>query len=96
MKSGRLLIILFILFMPVHSFSQNSKINIYSAGAYEIPYGDFSDEDIYSGKGNANEGSSINLGAQFRAFKKIFIGFESGYYKFGPRVTLLRVELRLR
>ena len=93
MKSGRLLILVFILFMPVHTFSQNSKINIYSAGAYEIPYGDFSDEDIYSGKGNANEGSSINLGAQFRAFKKIFVGLESGYYKFGPREKIANYDI---
>ena len=67
------------------AYSQNSRINIYGAGAYNIPIGDFRGADIYPGKGNANEGSSINLGAQIRIFEKYFIGIESGYFKFGPR-----------
>ncbi|MBN1406680.1 MAG: DNA alkylation repair protein [Calditrichaceae bacterium] len=93
MKSLRLLIILFIMNIPALIYSQHSKFNIYVAGAYEIPYGDFRTPDIYPEKGNANDGASFTLGSQIEAYDKLFMGVESAYYKFGPREKVANYEV---
>ncbi|MEJ2543418.1 MAG: hypothetical protein P8Y99_05075 [Calditrichaceae bacterium] len=85
--------VIILIFIPILVYSQNSRINIYSSGVYEIPYGDFRNPDIYPGKGNANDGASFNLGSQFKVYEKFFIGVESDYHKFGPRKKVANYEV---
>lgn len=84
MKSARFLLLFILFYIPLYAYTQHSNINIYGSGAYEIPYGDFAHEDIYNVSGNADEGSSINLGSQCHIYNAFFIGVESAYNKFGP------------
>jgi hypothetical protein len=90
---SKIILSVLLLYLPGLVYCQYSKINIYGAGIYEIPYGDFRCDDIYPGKGNANEGSSINLGNQYRIFNKVFVGIESAYYKFGPRENVANYDV---
>lgn len=85
--------IIILIFLPLSLYSQNSRINIYSAGTYEIPYGDFRSPDIYPGKGNANDGASFNLGSQIKLYKNLFIGIECAYTKFGPRKKVANYDI---
>jgi hypothetical protein len=89
----KIIFLILIIYLPTLIYCQHSRINIYSAGVYEIPYGDFRSSDIFPGKGNANDGASFNLGSQFRVYDKVFIGIESGYYKFGPRKKVANYDV---
>ena len=71
---SKIVLLILLFYLPDRVYCQYSIINIYGAGIYEIPYGDFRSDDIYPGKGNANEGSSLNLGSQYRIFNKVFVG----------------------
>ena len=89
----KIIYVIILIYTPFLVYSQSSRINIYAAGVYEIPYGNFRSPDIYPKKGNANDGASFTLGSQIKAYDKFFMGVESAYYKFGPREKVANYEV---
>lgn len=83
MKFGLYVTLILIFSCSMSAQSSVKSLSVLAGG--EFPYGDFADEDIFSGNGNADRGNSLKTKLEFHTALNFAVGFESGYYRFGEK-----------